>query len=492
MAQGSIRKGFFFYFGLFVLLLVTVFLICLVIMMFNPGKTVLWMKYFSGNQTSAITKTTDESPTNIDYGSVSEIEINCSYANVTVQRNKEYADDYVVVRNNAKGFAGAANYTPFSWKATLEGTKLVVDITEPNGFLYFSKDIEVIINDNVTKGTATFSNITLTVNATGKSDIYLGGTTSKSEEDVSLKGVKLSTESGTITIGEKFKDSAVYGDFRLYSGTGSIKSLKKYSATSSDTGIQNSLVDVTIATNKGKINLDFARLGDRTLNVECKKGTVAISKIYAGNVAVSQTIQGNYKFDFVDCDLSFEKAEDSIISPYVTVGQINGNFVLLATSDSDAPVVKIDKLAGNLTYTAGKGSVTVSEIGGTISATSSNSTSMNFTVAETNSSVISISNEKGKVYLHFLGSVSTDARLSINSGATDIDFTINANFEAHCYKNGDNKTDPSSNVSVSINKDNVNYTNYENGVWTFTEGSVRGNITINSNGKINFNLVNVA
>ena len=43
MGQGQIKKGFFFYFGLFVLALVAVFMVCLVIMMFNPGKTVLWM-----------------------------------------------------------------------------------------------------------------------------------------------------------------------------------------------------------------------------------------------------------------------------------------------------------------------------------------------------------------------------------------------------------------------------------------------------------------
>ena len=71
MGQGQIRKGFFFYFGLFVLLLISVFLVCLVIMMFNPGKTVLWMKYFTDNNVYKYETTTDGSETPIDFSSLS-------------------------------------------------------------------------------------------------------------------------------------------------------------------------------------------------------------------------------------------------------------------------------------------------------------------------------------------------------------------------------------------------------------------------------------
>ena len=153
MAQSSIRKGFFFYFGLLILLLVSAFLICLVIMMFNPGKTVLWMKYFSGKQEFSVKQTTAETKDGprmtVDYSTINEIVVNCNYAKVTVQRNREFADDYVVIRNYAKGFSSAKKYSAFSHKVSLQGTKLVIDINEPTGFLYFSRDVEVIINDCV-------------------------------------------------------------------------------------------------------------------------------------------------------------------------------------------------------------------------------------------------------------------------------------------------------------------------------------------------------
>ena len=104
MAQGQIRKGFFFYFGLFVLALIAVFLICLVIMMFNPGSTVLWMQYFTSNSTVAITETTDGTAMPIKLETISSIDIECSYANVVVQRNNTYDDDAIYVVNKAKGF----------------------------------------------------------------------------------------------------------------------------------------------------------------------------------------------------------------------------------------------------------------------------------------------------------------------------------------------------------------------------------------------------
>lgn len=87
MAQGGIRKGFFFYFGLFVLLLIAIFLIILVVLLFNPGKTILWMQYFTGDGTHQITKTTD-TETDIDFNNLTRIEIDCSMADVTIQRHE--------------------------------------------------------------------------------------------------------------------------------------------------------------------------------------------------------------------------------------------------------------------------------------------------------------------------------------------------------------------------------------------------------------------
>lgn len=497
MAQGTIKKGFFFYFGLFVLLLVSIFLICLVIMLFNPGKTVLWMKYFSGNETVRIAKTTGESSFDVNYSTLTDITINCDYADVTVQRNKEYSGDYIVIRNNAKGFAGSKNYTAFDYEVTMDGTSLTIDITEPNGFLYFSKDIEIIINDNVGVGGINLSGISLTVNADGDCDIDLGGSTNKEEESVSLRSINLNTEDGDITFNSNFNSYGVSGDYRMYTGSGRIRALNDvtYAMNKTGSGIMAN-TDVTLGTNKGRIDLDFVSLGGNTLTIENRKGTAAISSVYAGGVMVERCVQGNYKFDYLNCNLSFAKAEDSIISPVINVGEIDGDFHLSSKDESDAPVIKIDKIAGDLTVTAGKGSVNVAEADGVVDITSNRSTSVKVTLSEFNTNPINVSNDRGDVYLKFLGSVSNNAIITVDSSDVEIDFTKNGGFTAYCYKNNGESNDPlsSGDVKVSIRNDEVTYEyNRENGSLNFNGLlSSGGNVTINTNGEVQFNLVNVA
>lgn len=497
MAQGTIKKGFFFYFGLFVLLLVSIFLICLVIMLFNPGKTVLWMKYFSGNETVRIAKTTGESSFDVNYSTLTDITINCDYADVTVQRNKEYKGDYIVIRNNAKGFAGAKNFKAFDYQVTMDGTSLKIDITEPNGFLYFSKDIEIIINDNVDVDGLNLANLSLTVNADGGCDIDLGGSTNKQEERVSLRSISLNTEDGDITFNDNFNTYSISGDFRMHTGTGRIVALNDvtYAVNKSGSGIMAN-TDVTLSTNKGRIDLDFASLGTRTLKIENRKGTVAFTNVYAGGVMVERCVQGNYKFDYLDCDLSFIKSEDSIISPVINVGKIDGDFLLSSTDESDAPVIKINEISGGLTVTAGKGSVNVAEANGIVDITSNRSTSVKVTISEFNTNPINITNDRGDVYLKFLGSVSTNAIIDVDSSDVEIEFTKNAGFTAYCYKKNGESNDPlsSGDVKVSIKNDEVTYDyNKENGTLNFSGLlSSGGKVTIKTNNEVQFNLVNVA
>ena len=168
---GQIRKGFFFYFGLFVLLLVAVFLVCLVVMIFNPNKTVLWMQYFTDNTSYHINKTTDTKE-DIDWLNIEHLEINCTYANVIVERdnNAQYPKTEMIVKNNAKGFTAASTAVPFAVSVEFEESsegfkKLVVNITEPAGFLFFSKNITVVLHaSSVDEKLDNFSKLNLVVN----------------------------------------------------------------------------------------------------------------------------------------------------------------------------------------------------------------------------------------------------------------------------------------------------------------------------------------
>jgi len=509
MAQGSIRKGFFFYFGLFILLLVSAFLVCLVIMMFNPGKTVLWMKYFSGKQEFAVKETTAETKdgkgVTVDYSTLTDIVINCNYANVTVQSNKEYVDDYIVIRNYAKGFSSAKKYAPFSYKATLDGTKLVIDLKEPTGFMYFSKDVEVIVNDSVSVGKMNLSNINLKVNARGKSNVYVGGTTNKNEVNFALRTLDVKTDNGIITLGKRFNTSAVSGaidagkeednyGIRLYTRAGSIKAANTLNyGSKTGSGIRQTTQNVSIGTNKGRINLDVVDLGTKKFEIKCKKGTVAIDTISAGLVDVKDCINGNYKFNKVLCDMSFFGAADTIISPIININDLAGEFRLLATGKKDAPIVNIKNSQKKVSVTAEKGSVTLSNAKGEVDLTSSASMAVKVTIDQDNANLVRIVNEKGKIRLKFLGAVSSDARIITNTSSVNVDFTKNANFTANCFKKDGTTPMASSKVNVNLGKSGVTYDyNKTTGTLAFSGMTGHGNLTINSNEEVDFNLVSVA
>lgn len=493
MAQGSIRKGFFFYFGLFLLLLVTVFLICLVIMMFNPGKTVLWMKYFSGDQNVAIKETTGDATRQINYGDLTDITINCNYARVTVQSNLEYDDDFIFVRNHAKGFAGSKKFTPFSYEVKIEGTNLIIDMVEPNGFLFFSKDIEIIINDNTSKGSLNLSNINLKVNAKGKTHVYLGGTTNKQESGFGLKSVDVSINDGSITLGEKFSTNSITGDIadpayenvglRLVNQKGSIRAWNGSNKIVLGKG-------VVLGTNKGKINAEAVEIGSSKLILDCKKGTVAINKVVAGEVIVENCINGNYKFDEVSCGMTFRPSADSIISPIININKIGGDFSLDANrSKKDAPNVNIKQAEGDVSVRAAKGTVKVENVKGSVTIQSDVSMTVRVTVDKNNSNPIYITNEKGKVFLKFMGVVSSNAKIISEKASLNIDFTKDANFEVTCLKKDESGPMDAGNVKVNIGNDGVSYDyNAEKGTLLFTGSTSKGSIAVNTNGKVNFNL----
>lgn len=504
MAQGSIRKGFFFYFGLFVLLLVTAFLICLVIMMFNPGKNVLGMTYFNGKKSYSVESTTAEqkgdSKLTIDYATLTDIEINCDYADITVQRNKEYRDDGIFIRNYAKGFSTSKKYSPFEYKAKLEGTKLIITLEEPDGFIYFSKDIEVVINDDSrTEGKFNFENINLKVNAKGGSTIYLGGTTNHEEKEFSMKSIDLSTKSGRITLGKRFNPSLVTGKtsdgingIKLYSRSGRIETAKEINwGTKVVKGLRTS-ANVSLGTYKGRINFGVVDLGSSgNLELKCKKGAVAIDHVVATKINVANCVNGNYKFKTISCDVEFLEVADTIISPIITIDDLAGNFSLLSQVKKSAPVVKIKKAQKNVAVTADKGSVTISNAMGQVDLNSSASMGVNVTVNKENTNNIRIENGSGKVKLKFLGAVSRDARILTTKSEVSVSFTKDANFTAECHK-GDRSTKPASSkdVIVKLGKSGVKYDyNKTSGLLTFEGSTGSGKVVVHTNNEMTFSLV---
>lgn len=442
MGQGQIRKGFFFYFGLFVLALVAVFLVCLVVMMFNPGKTVLWMQYFTGNDTILVTKTTDTEE-DIDMNALTSVEVNCTYADVTLQKNRDYKQTGIYIINNSKGFTTASDAIQFDYNVYFEGSVLKIDVAEPTGFIYFSKDIQVVISA-YTEDTNNFSDMKLKVTTTS-GDVNIGGNFTKDPVWVGLAGITVETESGDIGFTNLFSTTNL-AELSLTTVSGDIYSGKEviYGASKKGTGLDVDC-DVNISTEKGTVEFDALILDGKEFSILCKTGNIKIGHIAANDVKVRCT-QGFYQFGNVYANLDFTNSEDSIIAPQIVADYIDGNFTLSAEDGSEAnaePTITISEVKGTSTIVAEKGTLNLKKAHSDVSILSGDKLELNVTIANdiTTDKIIMITNQKGDINIGFLGAVLGNVKLTTETGNVNVKVTSEATFNAtaYTYASGDNK-----------------------------------------------------
>jgi len=494
MGQGQIKKGFFFYFGLFVLALVAVFLICLVVMMFNPGKTVLWMQYFTGDDAIVVTKTTDTKSA-INFNSLNAVEINCSYADVSIQKNRDYEQTGIYIINNSKGFAAASSAVQFDYNVYYEGSVLKIDVTEPTGFMYFSKDVKVIIHAH-TEDTVNFSNTKFKV-TTGAGDVNIGGNFSKDPTYVGLSAITAETTSGNISFSNLFVSSNV-SELALKTVSGNIYSGKEvsYGASNKGAGLDVSC-DVSIETEKGTVELDALILNGHELSVVCKTGNLKIGHIAATETKI-RCRQGFYQFGKVYGNLDFTNSEDSIIAPQIVVDYIDGNFELSAEEGSDAnanPTINIAEVKGKADIVAEKGKVDLKKVHGNISILSGDKLDLNLVVAdnEVNNKLIRITNQKGNINIGFLGPVAGDVILTTETGNVNVKVTSKARFisTAYSYASGDAK-DLLSDGNITVNGEfELAGERKKNPLQVEGSSAVNGQMSITTNKNISYELVGV-
>lgn len=486
MAQGTVKKGFFFYFGLFVLLLVAVFLICLVVMMFNPGSTVLWMKYFTSDVTYAVSKTSDGTEFDLGSGSISKVVVNCGYADVSVVASQAYANkDGLYIVNNAKGFQAASGAKAFSCHVTLDEGVLTLDVTEPNGFLYFSKNITVVINnvDNTLK----LGNIEIEVNSTGDGDITFGGNSNKHETSVAVKGADIDTESGNIVFHKNFITNSLTTPSSFVTNSGKILAIEND---------MNFNTSVLLGTASGRMNFDKVNVGTNTLSLKNKKGAIAIGEITASKIDVVCS-QGNFKFEKINGDIDFNQSIDTIISPIIEINEITGNFNIFAINSeiSVSPDIRISKIDGDLTVLASKGAVVVGEANGAVAIEGINENgkgnlNTNVVIGEANTNSLRFVSETGNVKIGFNGDVSNDVFIKTKSSKIEVNITNKANFKAVAKRYATEDFVEDKNITLSIDSSLVSYPEAQKSDLTVSgTSSFLGDIKLYTDSTIRYNLV---
>ncbi len=504
MAQ-VIKKGFFFYFGLFILMAVAVFLICLVIMIFNPGKTVLWLQYFTANTTIPVKETTDGSEIEINWASVQEVEINCSYADVTVERNnnREYPEDALYIRNNAKGFTTSKNAVPFEYNVSFEEGKLLVNVTEPQGFLYFSKNIHIILHaSSVDNKPTNFDTMDVHVK-TGSGDVNLGGNFNiddkTAETKLRLKSANVETASGHIRVSDNINTNQIQS-LKLKTETGDISATQKFDYVSTETSglhITNSDCNVFLTTDKGSISSEMINVAG-SLEITNKRGTVVFDKMRASEIKFTSCVQGNFKLGEVFGSIDFD-SQDSILSPNIIIDKVHGDFILYTKEGfKSAPDINIGEVLGMLDVNSINGKLIVGKVAGTVNVVSSDALSVDVGIASENNNWISVTDKNGNVKLQFAGRVSESKNnsegeltsgvvVSTDKGNVTINVTNVAKFEASLFWNNLEKTMlADSNIGVNIGGTTLNSVNPRIKI------GKGGTMEIVTNARVDFNLVEVA
>lgn len=461
MPQGKIKKGFFFYFGLFVLLLIAIFLIILVILMFNPGKTILWFKYFTSSpEPYVITQTTEEDESlrkNIDLSSgssIETIEIEATYADVLIQKNTGYAEDCIIIENNAKGFATSEQPTEFSYEVLLEGTTLSISVVEPEGFIYLSKNITITINIaylvDYDESDGNFSNFAFNISTTDGT-IDVGGKTYVGQT-IAPKALTATTTSGDVILRTSANILRMQGlSFTTQSGEMLTSGNNVTYNGAPASGIVLNEGTINLRTTNGTIDFDVVKINNGgTLNISNDRGNIVIDNLEVDRINVN-CYEGNYLIENVICDeFTFTPSEDRIASPNIQIQEMTGDFVISSSNNANPDII-INKLNGSANIQDISGSTSINELDGYVYAIVRNG-SLNVTFADqttsTNNNYLR-ANGGASISVKFLGAYINNLKVITDNGKINFNLTGEASFTANHFVNdgvnyGDTGTTPES------------------------------------------------
>lgn len=431
---GSVKKGFGTYLFIFIMALVAAFLITIVVMIFQPFQNVLGFTYFTYDEEKLIYELTDDNKTSIALDSRETINIDCDYAEVRVERSTKVDEPAVRVTNKSKGFAKFEDFTEFSYQVTKANYENILNITinEPQGFVFFQKDVEVAILLPAFEAVAT-ENVELNITTTG-GNVYLGSQNKITEQrkdkttypNISFKNMFVSCGDGDLIVFPQVENSVenVY----LRTKGGNITVYPSFTDAS----------NITFRTETGRISINEVKSDNINLNVgngqfNGSKLTGEVSLLAQNGYIKVNLIQGN--LTSFDSASQFEKAN-------ISLAEINGNVSFPFANGSKIYIGKTNETS-QVAISGTNGSVTIDNLygAGWIKLTSGNikiNTYATDISAETTTGNINVTYNANAI-LNQLDFVSTSGQINVN--ANDV-----LAFKIEAYKtNRENKTD---NVNV--------------------------------------------
>lgn len=419
MPEDKVKKGFFFYFSLFLIAIVATILVIFVVMLFMPGKSILGLQYFTNNSVIKVETTTDESATKIDFSSsnFNSIEINAGYSEVVIQNNNEFEEDGIYLVNTSCGFVKSSEAKDFEYSVKLEDNILKIDVVEQPAFLYFSKNSKVIIHlaNNLQNP---FAGKTFSVKTTD-GNVNIGGqTVTGYSRDIRILNLNVETKSGKILLSSHCPSA--FNDLSLKSDSGEIASSRESIQTWS----------CLLETKSGNMSFAFISSVD-TLELNSESGRLNFSEI-------SASVSSNFK------------------NAYVTIGQMYGSWDFLPATEMDSSVIIANTIRGAINVPKGEnsrfeigsvvGSVNITTSTGDVKIFSNSSSGKNMTSGISANSNIKTSSGKIEVVVAD-GSI---GNISLETSSGEINAFATSNFNNISIKNEKGTTNVNLPTSTSV------------------------------------------
>lgn len=373
--KGKVKKGFTTYLLILFLALIATFLIIITIMLFSPFKNILGFQYFTfKNDIFVFNADGDSEDKYFNFENIDNINIDCSFAKVNVERYYNIDNYAIRFENKMTGIARSEQNTDFNYEVYYSNqfeTELTVKVHEPEGFLYFNKNITIsvliptkmdytlddtAINITNTSGSINIGNNTKVLSIEGQDyrnyitigelniKTNSGKTTIYPYTNSEMNNLNIKTEDGAI---EVKKDLSVLGNFEIYSKEGDIEF--------KNVAVSNSAV----------LNLNDSKFYVPTLNgnveLTIKNGYFDVDNFYGSllsNNAVEQMSKATLNIKNFSGNLSLPYVNKSRVD-LGTVSEISQIYIRATEGD-----IRIDDMKGNvLKVETTKGDVNVKSSG---------------------------------------------------------------------------------------------------------------------------------
>lgn len=340
MAEGSkVKKGFFTYLLIFILMIIAFIAVSIVIMIFNPGKNILGFKYNRHNSVDQVVATTDDShqELNLFETKYDVIEIDAGVADVCVEANDSINKDCVLVTNRIRGFSKADVENDFKYSVNIDDKTLKVKIDAVKGFLNFSDDLSVKIHIAMRQQAIDIFKDTKFIVKTTSGNVNIGGVRNEGHSlDIAIGELDIETVSGNITVtghtnGAEFDGRDAYefnspikfntrsGNINLYDCSFGLRSVDNNQEPQPKILKINAVEGLSADVGEGRFQLG-TYIGK--LNISSTKANISVREI---NGSLNASLRSSIvNIDKIDGDLDFSDGNEVMDSNHITINKVTG------------------------------------------------------------------------------------------------------------------------------------------------------------------------